>query len=81
MWLQADDIGRLTIVASYFHYSARWASVEALDIKKTAPEAPERPNLGEMFNNPSKAFAWMNTASAVQKVKTSVPMFVIKGVK
>jgi len=81
MWLQADDIDRLTIVGSYFHYSAPWASIEALDIKQPAKEAPERPSLGEMFNNPSKGIAWMNTASAVQKVKASDPMFVVKGVK
>ena len=34
MWLQADDIGRLTIVASYFHYSAIWSSIEAFDLKE-----------------------------------------------
>ena len=37
MWLQADDIGRLTIVGSYYHYSAEWRSIEALD--------PRRPNV------------------------------------
>merc|ERR1712216_346876 len=43
MWLQADDIGRLTIVGSYYHYSAKWASIEALDIKEMQ-QTPERPS-------------------------------------
>ena len=81
MWLQADDIDRLTIVASYFHYAAEWKSIEALDIKIPPAETPARPGLGEMFNNPAKGFAWANTASAIAKVKASDPMFVVKGVK
>ena len=82
MWLQADDIDRLTIVASYFHYaSGEWDSIEALDIKIPAAETPERPGIGEMFSNPAKGFAWASTASAIAKVKAGDPMFVVKGVK
>ena len=81
MWLQADDIDRLTIVASYFHYASEWNSIEALDIKIPAAETPERPGIGEMFSNPAKGFAWASTASAVAKVKAGDPMFVVKGVK
>ena len=81
MWLQADDIDRLTIVASYFHYAAGWNLIEALDIKIPPGETPARPGLGEMFSNPAKGFAWANTASAIAKVKASDPMFVVKGVK
>ena len=48
MWLQADDIGRLTIVGSYYHYSARWSTIEALDLKDTQP-MPARPTAGDLM--------------------------------
>ena len=80
MWLQADDIGRLTIVGSYYHYSAKWASIEALNIKEMLPN-PERPAAGEIMKNPSLGLAWMNAASAVAKNNQGDPMFVVKGVK
>ena len=81
MWLQADDIERLTIVASYYHYSAEWSSIEALDIKLPPMDTPERPSFGEMMSNPSKGFAWATTASFVAKMNSGDPMFVVKGVK
>jgi len=81
MWLQADDIERLTIVASYYHYSAEWSSIEALDIKLPSVETPERPSFGDIMSNPSKAFAWANTATAVAKMNSGDPMFVVKGTK
>mmetsp|Transcript_25629 Transcript_25629/g.36132 ORF Transcript_25629/g.36132 Transcript_25629/m.36132 type:complete len:330 (-) Transcript_25629:131-1120(-) len=81
MWLQADDIGRMTIVGSYYHYSANWKSIEALDIKLPTMETPERPSFGEMFSNPTAGFAWMNTAAAVAKSNAGDPMFVVKGTK
>lgn len=81
MWLQADDIGRLSIVGSYFHYAARWNQIEALDIIPERLETPLRPSLGEMFNNPASGFAWMNTVAAVQKANAGDPMFVVKGMK
>ena len=79
MWLQADDIGRLTIVGSYYHYSAKWKSIEALDIKEMQP-IPDRPSAGDVFKNPSLLTAWMNTAAAVAKNNQGDPMFVVKGV-
>ena len=81
MWLQADDIERLTIVASYYHYSADWSSIEALDIKLAPVQTPDRPGFGEIMSNPSKAFAWASTAGAVAKMNSGDPMFVVKGVK
>lgn len=81
MWLQADDIGRLTIVASYFHYSAKWSSIEAFNLKDAPLKAPPRPSFGEMFSNPAAGFAWASTASAVAKSNQGDPMFVVKGVK
>jgi len=81
MWLQADDIGRLTIVGSYYHYSAEWKSIEALDIKLAPQQTPDRPSFGEIMSNPSRAFAWANTASAVAKMNSSDPIFVVKAVK
>ncbi|KAL9183609.1 hypothetical protein ACHAXT_004465 [Thalassiosira profunda] len=80
MWLQADDIGRLTIVGSYYHYSAQWASIEALDIKDMQ-STPERPSAGDIMKNPSLGLAWMTAASAVAKNNQGDPMFVVKGVK
>jgi SAM-dependent methyltransferase len=80
MWLQADDIGRLTIVASYFHYSAAWASIEAFDIKEKQT-APTRPSVTDIMANPAMGLAWMTTASAVAKMNQGDPMFVVKGVK
>lgn len=82
MWLREDDIGRMTIVASYFHYTALWRSIVALDIipdKKL--QTPDRPSFQEIFQNPAKGFAWMNTAAAVQKANMGDPMFVIKAMK
>jgi SAM-dependent methyltransferase len=81
MWLQADDIGRMTIVASYFHYTAKWASIEALDLIGQRLLTPERPTLQEMFSNPAAGFAWMNTASSVAKSNSGDPMFAVKGTK
>lgn len=81
MWLQADDIGRMTIVASYFHYSAKWDSIEALDIIPAKMETPERPSVGDMFSDPSKGWAWMSTASAVQKANSGDPMYVVRAEK
>jgi SAM-dependent methyltransferase len=80
MWLQADDIGRLTIVASYYHYSASWKTIEAFDLKEIQ-ENPKRPSTEEIFKNPSLGLAWMNAASAVAKNNQGDPMFVVKGVK
>jgi ubiquinone/menaquinone biosynthesis C-methylase UbiE len=80
MWLQADDIGRLTIVASYYHYSSEWKSIEALDLKEMQ-SVPARPGTAELFQNPSLGLAWMNAAAAVQKNNGGDPMFVVKGVK
>jgi SAM-dependent methyltransferase len=80
MWLQADDIGRLTIVASYFHYSAKWESIEALDLKEKL-ENPTRPSAMDLFRNPALGMAWMDTASFVAKANQGDPMFVVRGVK
>ena len=80
MWLRADDIGRLTIVGSYYHYSARWTSIEALDIKDTLVP-PQRPAVGDVMKNPALGLAWMNAASAVAKTYQGDPMYVVKGVK
>ena len=76
----ADDIGRMTIVASYYHYTANWASVEALDLIVRV-ETPKRPSLQEMFSNPSSGLAWMNTAASVAKTNSGDPMFAVKGTK
>jgi hypothetical protein len=81
MWLQADDIERLTIVASYFHYSAEWSSIEALDAKLAPIATPDRPSFGDIMSNPSKAFAWANTATAVAKMNSGDPLFIVKGTK
>jgi SAM-dependent methyltransferase len=81
VWLQADDIGRLTIVASYFHYTADWKSIEAMDLKDVPLAVPERPSFQDLLQNPTKGFAWMNTAAAVAKSNQGDPMFVVKGVK
>ena len=80
MWLNADDIGRLTIVASYYHYSANWSSIEAFDLIEKQ-ETPERPSPQDVMKDPSSLLAWMNTAAAVAKANQGDPMFVVKGVK
>lgn len=80
MWLQADDIGRITIVGSYYHYSAKWTSIEALDIKDML-QLPQRPAVGDVMKNPSLLLAWTNAAAVVAKNNQGDPMFVVKGVK
>lgn len=82
MWLQADDIGRLTIVASYFFYSdCPWERIEALDIKLPNMQTPNRPSVKDIFANPSAAFAWASAASAVARSNGGDPMYVVKGIK
>ena len=81
MWLQADDIDRLTIVASYFHYSSGgWSGIEALDLKEKQ-EVPKRPSAQDIFKDPTVGLAWMNSAAAVQKTNAGDPMFVVKATK
>jgi len=81
IWLQEDDIGRLSIVGSYFHYSDRpWRQIEALDLKEKL-DVPERPSVQSIFSNPSVGLAWMSSASAVTKKNQGDPLFVVKGVK
>lgn len=80
MWLQADDIGRLTIVASYYHYAAKWENIEAFNMKETQA-VPERPSAGDLFKTPSLGLAWMTAASAVTKNNQGDPLFVVKGIK
>jgi len=82
MWLNADDIGRMTIVASYFHYSANWTGgIEALDIIPTRQETPKAPSMKDLLSDPVKGFAWMTAASAVQKQNSGDPMYVVKAMK
>lgn len=81
IWLRSDDIGRLSIVGSYFHYAeGEWSEIVALDIKKRL-KVPEKPGNMEMFRNPSLGYAWMSTVSEVNKVNGGDPMFVVKGTK
>jgi len=81
MWLQADDIGRMALIGSYFHYTAEWCSIEAMDLKLPNLKTPERPSAQQIFQNPSSAFAWASAASAVAKSNSGDPMFVVKAVK
>ena len=69
------------MIARYFHYSAAWASIAALDVKKPPQEAPQRPSMMEVLANPSAGLAWASTASAVAKSNGGDPLFVVKGVK
>lgn len=80
VWLKEDDIGRLTIVANYFHHAAPWKSIEALDLKVRL-ETPERPSVQDLLSNPSSGFAWMSSASAVAQTNQGDPMFVVKAMK
>jgi SAM-dependent methyltransferase len=81
-WLQADDIDRLTLVASYFHYSSQgWSTLEALDLKDAPKEMPSRPSVKDLFANPAAGMAWMKTAAAMQERNNSDPMFVVKGIR
>lgn len=81
MWLQADDIDRLTIVASYYHYSANWKSIQALDITPPQIETPKRPGMVDIMKDPNAAFSWAATAAAVSKANNGDPMFVVKAIK
>ena len=81
MWLNADDIGRMTIVGSYFHYSANWSGIEALDIIPPKLENPKAPSMKDLLANPAKGFGWMTAASAVQKQNSGDPMYVVKATK
>jgi len=79
MWLQADDIGRMTIVGSYFHYSAVWSEIEALYVTEQPGQAPKRPSFGELFKNPSAGLAYATTMSTM--VNTGDPLFMVKAMK
>jgi len=81
-WLQADDLDRLTLVASYFHYSSTgWSKLEALDLKDPPTELPSKPSVKDLFANPAAGMAWMKTVAAIQERNNSDPMFVLKGIK
>ena len=88
MWLQADDIGRMTIVGSYAHYAAAWQSIEALDIKLRGSDAPgaagppPRPSPAEIMKNPSLAFEWAAAAAAAAAGSVGGdPMYMVRAVK
>jgi SAM-dependent methyltransferase len=81
LWLREDDVGRLSIVGSYFHYSAQWSSIEAYDIKLPPLETPKRPGFGEMFKDPAKGYAWAAAASFVAQTNAGDPILVVKGTK
>jgi len=80
IWLREDDIGRLSIVASYFHYAATWNVIEAYDIKPRT-ETPPRPSIKEIMAEPSRGLAWINAAAAISKINAGDPMYVVKAVK
>ena len=81
-WLQADDLDRLTLVASYFHYSSTgWSKLEALDLKDAPTELPSKPSMKDLFANPAAGMAWMKSVAAIQERNNSDPMFVLKGIK
>lgn len=71
----------MTIVGSYFHYTASWSQIVALDIIPEKQETPKAPAMKEILQNPAKGFAWMTAAAAVQQRNTGDPMFVVKAVK
>jgi SAM-dependent methyltransferase len=86
MWLETDDIGRITIVASYFHYSSyttesMWKSIVALDLSPPRLRPPVRPNLQDILTDPTQGWAWMNTVAAVNKANAADPLLVVKAVK
>jgi SAM-dependent methyltransferase len=83
MWLEADDIGRMTIVASYFHYSSvmPWQSIVALDLSPPRLTPPERPKIEDILTDPTKGWAWMSTVAAVNKANAADPLFVVKAIK
>ena len=67
-------------MGSYYHYSATWSAIEALDLKDTK-QAPERPSPADILKNPSVGLAWMNAAAAVAQSNAGDPMYVVKGTK
>ena len=73
MWLNADDIGRLTIVGSYFHYSEGWKGIEALDILERKEVV--RPSFMDVIKDPSRAFLYAGD------VIGGDPMFVVRATK
>ena len=81
MWLQADEIDKLTIVASYLHYAATWKSLAALDLALPKLALPARPSPGEMMKNPSTAVAWASATAAAQRANSGDPMFAVRAVK
>ena len=81
MWLQADDIDKLTIVASYCHYAAKFKEIAALDIKLPPLPMPERPSPGDMMKNPSAAMAWASASAAAARANSGDPMFAVRAVK
>ena len=82
MWLRSDDVDRLAIVASYFHFSnSGWTEIEALDIKLPQLEMPKRPSFGEIMQDYTKAFAWASAAGAVAKANQGDPLFIVKAVR
>ena len=80
IWLQADDIGRLTLIGSFFHYTANWSIVEAYDLRPKV-QTPARPSPTELITNPSLGMAWMNSVTAINKLNSGDPMYLVRGMK
>jgi len=81
VWLREDEIGRLSIVGSYFNYSAKWSQIGAYDIKLPPLKTPPRPSFGDMLKEPSLGYAWATAASSVARTNAGDPMYMVKGVK
>ena len=73
VWLSSDDIGRLSIVGSYFHYSEEWKGIEAFDILEKKEVV--RPSFMDVIMDPSRAFSYAGD------VMGGDPMFVVSATK
>jgi hypothetical protein len=83
MWLAADDIGRMSIAASYLYYAAPWERLEAWDVKeRLPPNLPRRPTLQDAFKNPGAALKWASEAAAASAAAVGGdPLFMVRAVK
>mmetsp|Transcript_17228 Transcript_17228/g.42343 ORF Transcript_17228/g.42343 Transcript_17228/m.42343 type:complete len:112 (-) Transcript_17228:219-554(-) len=70
VWLDSDDTGRMAIVANYFHHSAAWADICALDIGTLKGEGFKASPPGGAGGNPFQVL--LSSFASID------PMFVVQ---
>eukprot|EP00591_Stephanopyxis_turris_P009290 CAMPEP_0195512200 /NCGR_PEP_ID=MMETSP0794_2-20130614/4238_1 /TAXON_ID=515487 /ORGANISM="Stephanopyxis turris, Strain CCMP 815" /LENGTH=267 /DNA_ID=CAMNT_0040639929 /DNA_START=225 /DNA_END=1028 /DNA_ORIENTATION=+ len=75
-WVDSDDVGRMGIVSKYYHYSASWRSIEALDVRLRRSFE----TVAEFVQDPESVLRWFAICIFRGTWKND-PIYVVKAVK